>query len=97
VNFAKLTLLSFVQVESLENAQSKTVSEVTELKNQHNLARRKLERIEDDLGKWKAEREAMTDEAQLKKMKVKLEKEQREKELEVRLVNWLLCCMLFSH
>lgn len=37
------------QVEALENSQSKTLSEVSELRNQHNLSKRKLERLESDL------------------------------------------------
>lgn len=39
----------YLQVEALEVAQSKTVSEVKELRNQHNQSRRKLERLEADV------------------------------------------------
>lgn len=37
------------QVDALENSQAKTLSEVRELRNQHNLSKRKLERLETDL------------------------------------------------
>ncbi|TMW55892.1 hypothetical protein Poli38472_008540 [Pythium oligandrum] len=70
------------QVESLENAQAKTVSEVSELRNQHNQSRRRLERVEEDLAKWKQERGNMPEEAELKRQKVDLEREQRAREME---------------
>ncbi|GLD93353.1 hypothetical protein PINS_up001945 [Pythium insidiosum] len=69
-------------VDALDNAQSKTLSEVTELRNQHNQSKRKLERLEEDLTKWKREREEIPDEATLKSQKIELEREQRAREME---------------
>ncbi|KAF1333654.1 Structural maintenance of chromosomes protein 5, partial [Globisporangium splendens] len=70
------------QVETMEISQSKTLSEVSELRNQHNLSKRKLERLEADLTDWKKERAEMPAEASLKEQKVDLERAQRAKELE---------------
>ncbi|DBA04829.1 TPA: hypothetical protein N0F65_004466 [Lagenidium giganteum] len=68
-------------VEALENAQSKTVSEITELRNQHSQNQRRLERVENDLAEWRKRRGEMPEIADLKQQKLALEKEQREKEM----------------
>ncbi|KAG1711517.1 hypothetical protein DVH05_008770 [Phytophthora capsici] len=69
-------------VESMENAQNQTLSDVKELRNQHNSTRRKLERLERDVEDWKKEREGMADDTKLKEQKEKLEREQRAKDME---------------
>ncbi|CAI5743535.1 unnamed protein product [Hyaloperonospora brassicae] len=69
-------------IDSMESAQDQTSIDVTELRTRHVSARRKLERLEHDMVEWKKEREAMTDDADLKEQKEKLEKQQRGKNLE---------------
>eukprot|EP00644_Phytophthora_capsici_P011065 jgi/Phyca11/7245/fgenesh1_pm.PHYCAscaffold_18_\ len=69
-------------IESMENAQNQTLSDVKELRNQHNSTRRKLERLERDVEDWKKEREGMADDTKLKEQKEKLEREQRAKDME---------------
>ncbi|CEG38324.1 structural maintenance of chromosomes protein [Plasmopara halstedii] len=69
-------------IESLESAQSQTISEVKELRNQHNSTRRRLERLEREVAEWRKKRAEITDDADLKKQKDQLEKQQREKDME---------------
>ncbi|KAG6580329.1 Structural maintenance of chromosomes protein 5 [Phytophthora cinnamomi] len=69
-------------IETMESAQSQTLSDVKELRNQHNSTRRKLERLEGDVANWKREREGMADDTALKEQKEQLERQQRAKDME---------------
>ncbi|GMF25919.1 unnamed protein product [Phytophthora fragariaefolia] len=66
----------------MESAQSQTLSDVKELRNQHNSTRRKLERLERDVAEWRKEREGMADDTDLKEQKEQLERQQRAKDME---------------
>ncbi|POM81160.1 Structural maintenance of chromosomes protein 5 [Phytophthora palmivora] len=69
-------------IDSMESAQSQTLGEVEQLRNQHNSTRRKLERLERDVAEWRSEREGMADDTDLKSQKEQLEREQRSKDME---------------
>ncbi|KAE9138658.1 Structural maintenance of chromosomes protein 5 [Phytophthora fragariae] len=69
-------------IETMESAQSQTLSDVKELRNQHNSTRRKLERLERDVADWHKEREGMANDADLKTQKEQLERQQRAKDME---------------
>ena len=70
------------QIEAVEVSQSKTLTEITQLRSQHQQSQRKLERLESDLTKWKEERQNMSDKNDLKSQKVAIEKEMRAKEMD---------------
>jgi hypothetical protein len=40
---------SYMQIENVEVAQSKTASEIKELRNHHNQSRKRLEKLENDV------------------------------------------------
>uniref|UniRef100_H3HCN8 Structural maintenance of chromosomes protein 5 n=1 Tax=Phytophthora ramorum TaxID=164328 RepID=H3HCN8_PHYRM len=69
-------------IETMESAQSQTLSDVKELRNQHNSTRRKLERLERDVNEWREERKGMAVDDDLKKQKEQLETQQRAKDME---------------
>ncbi|KUF93520.1 NADH dehydrogenase 1 alpha subcomplex subunit 9 [Phytophthora nicotianae] len=69
-------------IESMEGAQIQTLSDVKELRNQHNSTRRKLERLERDVAEWRKEREGMPNDDDLKEQKEQLERQQRAKDME---------------
>ncbi|KAL4127820.1 hypothetical protein PRIC2_006819 [Phytophthora ramorum] len=69
-------------IETMESAQSQTLSDVKELRNQHNSTRRKLERLERDVNEWRGERKGMAVDDDLKKQKEQLETQQRAKDME---------------
>ncbi|EEY64212.1 structural maintenance of chromosomes protein 5, putative [Phytophthora infestans T30-4] len=69
-------------IENMEGAQSQTLSDVKELRNQHNSTRRKLERLERDVADWHKEREGMANDDDLREQKEQLERQQRAKDME---------------
>ncbi|KAG7388925.1 Structural maintenance of chromosomes protein 5 [Phytophthora pseudosyringae] len=69
-------------IDSMEGAQSQTLSDVKELRNQHNSTRKKLERLKRDVAEWRKEREGMANDDDLKEQKEQLEKQQRAKDME---------------
>ncbi|RLN80833.1 hypothetical protein BBJ28_00013452 [Nothophytophthora sp. Chile5] len=78
-------------IDAMESAQSQTVSELKQLRNQHQHSRKRLERWEHDLVEvgdlytlLRKERAEMPDDAELKREKAHLETEQRAKGMEVR-------------
>ncbi|KAG7400746.1 Structural maintenance of chromosomes protein 5 [Phytophthora boehmeriae] len=70
------------RIESMESAQSQTLSDVKELRNQHQHTHRKLERLERDVAEWRKERERMPNDSELKEQKEQLERQQRAKDME---------------